>query len=106
MERLCGLGRLPSLHTLGRWLRGFDAGGVKALLEINERLVRDVIERSGLRRLTLNVDGSVVSTGPKVERAPELQPASAQGAELLSDHGVRGEHGLGAAGRQPGGQRA
>ena len=51
VERLCGLGRLPSLHTLGRWLRGFDAGGVKALLEVNERLVGDVIERSGLRRL-------------------------------------------------------
>ena len=69
VERLCGLGRLPSLHTLGRWLRGFDAGGVKALLEVNERLVGDVIERSGLRRLTLDVDGSVVSTGLKVEGA-------------------------------------
>ena len=32
VERLCGMGRLPSWHTLGRWLRGFDAGGVKALL--------------------------------------------------------------------------
>ena len=60
VERLCGL---------GRWLRGFDAGGVKVLLEVNERLVGDVIERSGLRRLTLNVDGSVVSTGLKVEGA-------------------------------------
>ena len=69
VERLCGLGRLPSWHTLGRWLRGFDAGWVKALLEVNERLVGDVIERSGLRRLTLDVDGSVVSTGLKVEGA-------------------------------------
>lgn len=69
VERLCGLGRLPSLHSLGRWLRGFDADGVKALVEVNERLVGDVIERSGLRRLTLDVDGSVVSTGFKVEGA-------------------------------------
>ena len=92
VERFCGLGQLPTFHALGRWLRGFDADGVKALLEVNERLVGDVIERSGLRRLTLDVDGSVVSTGLKGRgRAPGLQPASAQGAELLPDHGVRGE---------------
>ena len=36
---------------------------------MNERLVGDVIECSGLRRSTLDVDGSVVSTGLKVERA-------------------------------------
>jgi len=67
VERLCGLSRLPSWHTLGRWLRGFDEGGVKALLEVNERLVAGVIEHSGLSRLTLNVDGSVVSMGLCVE---------------------------------------
>ena len=69
VERLCGLSRLPSWHTLGRWLRGFDAGGVKALLEVNERLVAEVIDHSGLPRLTLDVDGSVVSTGLRVEGA-------------------------------------
>lgn len=56
-------------HTLGRWLRGFDAAGVQALLEVNERLVAEVIEHSGLARLTLDVDGSVVSTGLRVEGA-------------------------------------
>ena len=45
VERLCGLSWLPSWHTLGRWLRGFDAGGVKALLEGNERLVAEVARR-------------------------------------------------------------
>ena len=52
VERLCGLSRLPSWHTLGRWLRGFDAGGVQALLEVNERLVAEVIDHSGLPRWT------------------------------------------------------
>ena len=33
-----------------------------------------------------------------------LQPAPAQGAQLLPDHGVRGEHGPGAQGLQPGRQ--
>ncbi len=107
VERLCGMGRLPSWHTLGRWLRGFDAGGVKALLSVNERLVGEVIERSGLRRLTLDVDDSVVSTGLEGRgRVAGVQPASTQGAELLPDHGVRGEHGPGVAGRQPGGECA
>ncbi len=69
VERLCGLRRLPTWHTLGRWLRGFDGDGVEALLEVNEHLVADAIGRSGVRRLTLDVDGSVVSTGLKVEGA-------------------------------------
>ena len=47
VRRLCELKRLPTWHTLGRWLRGFDRGGVEALLEVNQRLVADVIERSG-----------------------------------------------------------
>ena len=103
VERLCGLTRLPSWHTLGRWLRGFDAGGVKALLDVNERLVAEVIDHSGLPRLTLDVDGSVVLNRTACRgRSPGLQPAPAQGAQLLPDHGVRGEHGPGAQGLQPG----
>jgi hypothetical protein len=69
VERICGLGRMPTQHTLGRWLRAFDDRGVKALHRVNERLVGEVIDRSGLCRLTLDVDGSVVSTGLKVEGA-------------------------------------
>lgn len=69
VKRVSGMSRVPTLHTVGRWLRSFDAQGVAALLGVNERLVGEVIERSGLRRLTLDVDGSVVSTGLKVEGA-------------------------------------
>lgn len=57
---MSGLSRIPTLHTVGRWLRAFDGCGVAALLGINEQLVGEVIERSALRRLTLDVDGSVV----------------------------------------------
>ena len=31
VERLCGLSRLSSWHTLGRWLRGFDAAASASL---------------------------------------------------------------------------
>ena len=69
VRRVCGLSRIPTWHTLGRWLRGIDGRGVAALLKVNERLVGEVIGRSDLRRLTLDVDGSVVSTGLRVEGA-------------------------------------
>ena len=58
-----------SRHILGRWLRGFDAGGVKALLEAGERLEAEVIQGSGFSRLTLHVDGSVVPAGLHVAAA-------------------------------------
>jgi len=69
VERVCGLRRLPTHHTLCRWLRGFDDRGVKGLLAVNEGLVSEVIARSALKRLTLDVDGTVLSTGLKVEGA-------------------------------------
>ena len=76
VQRLCvnsaersELKRSATRHTLGRWLRGFDRGQVEALLEVNERLVGDVIERSGLSRLALDADGSVISTGLRAEGA-------------------------------------
>ncbi len=57
VKRICGLARVPTLHTVGRWLRGFDRQGVDALLGVNEQLVGDVIDRSEVRRLTFEVDG-------------------------------------------------
>ena len=54
---------------MGRWLSSVDGEGVDGLLRLNEVLVRRVIRGSGLRRLTLDVDGSVVSTGLKVAQA-------------------------------------
>jgi alpha-tubulin suppressor-like RCC1 family protein len=39
------------------------------LFSLNERVVLALIEAGGLHRLTLDVDGSVVSTGMQVEGA-------------------------------------
>jgi hypothetical protein len=69
VARVCGLKRVATRHTVGRWLRRFDAAGVTALLGVNERLVGGVITRSDLRGLTVDVDGSVLSTGLQVEGA-------------------------------------
>ncbi|NIR90181.1 MAG: hypothetical protein GWN95_10855, partial [Gammaproteobacteria bacterium] len=61
--RCCGLQRIPSARTLGRWLSGFSSAALDALGRLNEALTMAVIRAARLARLTLDVDGSVISTG-------------------------------------------
>jgi hypothetical protein len=68
-QRFCGLRRLPTPRTVGRWLRRFTRSQVERLLRVNDELVAEAIRELGLRRLTLDVDGSVVSAGLKTEWA-------------------------------------
>jgi hypothetical protein len=67
--RLCGLSRLPTPRTVGRWLCQFRDRHLHGLRQLNAEVVAEVIRNSGLRRLTIDVDGSVVSTGQQVEWA-------------------------------------
>ncbi|MDP6268666.1 MAG: IS1380 family transposase [Arenicellales bacterium] len=91
--RFAGLTRLPSTRTVGRWLVEFDEPRLSALRSVNSRLVADTIRGSGLKTLTVDVDGTVVSTGLQVSGAargfnphnrkrPSYYPISAYGAEL------------------------
>ena len=68
-ERFTGLARLPSLRTLSRWLTQFTLQSVQRLQALNAGIVARIIRREPLRTLTVDVDGSVVSTGQQVERA-------------------------------------
>jgi hypothetical protein len=67
--RLCGLRRLPTSRTVGRWLCQFRDRHLHGLRKLNAEVVAEVIRTVGLRRLTIDVDGSVVSTGQQVEWA-------------------------------------
>ncbi len=67
--RLCGLTRLPTPRTVGRWLTGFRARHLPRLQWVNALVVARTIRHTGLRRLTIDVDGSVVSTGQQVQWA-------------------------------------
>ncbi len=67
--RFCGLHRLPTPRTVGRWLRRFTRTHLERLLRVNDELVAEAIRRSRVRRLTIDVDGSVISTGLRVEWA-------------------------------------
>jgi hypothetical protein len=103
--RLCGLTRLPSPRTAGRWLRALRGRHLPRLHALNATVVARAIRATGTRRLTIDVDGSVVSTGPRVRLDALGQLVHPQSAELLSDHGVRGAERPGAARAESAGQR-
>jgi hypothetical protein len=69
IERFTGLRTLPKARTLSRWLKSFRASSVEVLRQINAAVVGAFIQESGYRVLTIDVDGTVLSTGLKVERA-------------------------------------
>jgi hypothetical protein len=69
VQRFAGLKRLPTPMTVGRWLRRFTVEHVMRLVELNAVVTATAIRALRLRRLTVDVDGSVLSTGLKVEGA-------------------------------------
>ena len=64
--RLARLRLVPHERTLSRWLKQFTYKSVRVLAELNTRLVSETLRTLGCRRVTLDVDGSVVSTGLQV----------------------------------------
>jgi hypothetical protein len=91
--RFCGLHRVPSDRTVVAWLKAFTHPTLEALSELIRDLVYEQIERLRLARLTIDVDGSVLRTGSKVEgtargfnphhpKDPSYYPLSAHLAQL------------------------
>ena len=64
--RFARLGGLPHERTLSRWLKQFTYKTVRVLARVNAQLVGETLRWIGCRRVTLDVDGSVVSTGLQV----------------------------------------
>ncbi len=94
--RFAGLGRLPSQSTLGRFLKRFNYERYTQLEELSREIVWDSVSQLRFPRLTVDVDGSVLSTGLKVGRAfrgfnphrrknPSYYPITAQAAEILKN---------------------
>ena len=69
VRRLLGLERLPDVATVSRSLAGMDARSVEKLRHLNRQLVLERLSKPGLRRITLDFDGSVLSTGRFAEGA-------------------------------------
>ena len=66
VKRFCGLLRLPRERSVARWLKRFTHKSLRALIEINSQMVFEAIEKQSLARLTLDIDGSVITTGASV----------------------------------------
>ena len=71
LKRFSGLARLPSSRTVSAWLQRITAADVERRRRLNSELVAEELKRSGPRRLTLDVDGSVASTELLAEGAAE-----------------------------------
>lgn len=69
VRRFCGLRRLPSERTLSRSLKKLTWRTWPALDAINTRIVAAGVMQLDLPRWTLDMDGTVLTTGLSVERA-------------------------------------
>lgn len=63
VRRLLGLQRLPDVATVSRTLTGMDAQSVDRLRRLNRQQVLRRLGSLNLARITLDFDGSVLSTG-------------------------------------------
>ena len=62
VKRALGLRSMPNVSTLTRALRAMDVGVVDRLRKLLRKLVLDSVALFGVRRLTLDFDGTVVTT--------------------------------------------
>lgn len=70
IHRFCGLAILPSSRTVSRWLKKFQVRSVEALRRANAEMVAAVVSTHLTTKvLTIDIDGTVLSTGQKVARA-------------------------------------
>ena len=70
VHRFCGLTGLPSRITLSRWLQQFSGPWIARLAALNAAVVARTVHLSEwLRTLTVDIDGTVLSTGHTVKRA-------------------------------------
>ena len=64
--RFCGLSRIPSDRTVVNWLKQFTRRSLRGLMRLNSELLYEQIQKLALRRLTIDLDGTVIRTGGKV----------------------------------------
>ena len=66
VKRFCDLLRLPRERSVARWLKRFGHKSLEAWVELNSQIVCAALEKEKLGRLTLDIDGSVITTGASV----------------------------------------
>ncbi len=69
LHRFARVQAWPTARTASRWLKRFTMKKVEHLMALNAAVIAQILPRLRLRTLTIDVDGTVVSTGLQVERA-------------------------------------
>jgi hypothetical protein len=69
LQRFARVRVWPTARTASRWLKRFTMKSVEHLAALNAAVIAQILPRLELRSLTVDVDGTVVSTGLQVERA-------------------------------------
>ena len=67
VKRLLGLKRLPDVATISRGLANADETSVEKVREMSKTMVLERVAALALARVTLDFDGSVLSTGRHAE---------------------------------------
>ena len=65
VKRLLGLKRLPDVSTVSRSMRCADEEGIRRTREYNRSRIIDMLKRIRLCRITLDFDGSVLTTNSR-----------------------------------------
>lgn len=66
LARFVGLSLFPDQRTLSRWLGRFNRDSLQALAAVNAEVVFRAVRKLRLRTLTIDLDGTVLSTGMQV----------------------------------------
>lgn len=66
VKRMCGLASIPADRTISRWLGQFTNDSLQALAALNSEIVAEKLGDLKLSRITLDFDGTVLTTGHKV----------------------------------------
>jgi hypothetical protein len=66
VKRLCGLSSLPSDRSISRWLGQFTNDSLQALIEINSDVISMALRDLDPARITLDLDGTVLTCGQKI----------------------------------------
>ena len=67
VQRLLGMKRLPDVSTVCRALKSTDSKAIMKIRALNRQMVIERLQKTGLSRLTVDFDGSVLSTSRKAE---------------------------------------
>lgn len=79
--RVLGLNRLPDVATVSRLLADADSDSVTSLRQLIRQMVLQALVMLGLRRLTLDFDGSVIGTAAPLRAPPSGSTARRKGNE-------------------------